>query len=556
MKKLYVLLSAAAVAVSASAQQLPNAGFEEGWAPLAPWTSTGNTKTEPSIGDKTPLESCAPWVISNVIGMEGLGATLVGKKAEGYNSATSVQLTNTPNPFMEAQIVPGYMSFGTSWSTASVEFSFSGITPTKTDGGAFGGLDFAYRPDAVQFMYKSNSESSTIAAYSWKGQWSQADVPGNIVMASTGSPTTATMIDRDRNILGMETPQGGAVTKSDDAELIAKYVGTIGTAAEWTKYQHDLEYLSDAAPAKFNLVFSAGDYFSTTPVKDLSLTVDDVKLIYYSRLDAITVGGVAVPGFASDTYDYDLSSVKCPDAEDIVCTLKGKGHTAQAFVSVDKAKGTAAVTVFCPSEAYADEDGEFKHVYHLQFAADAEPVTGDPKIFEGTLDINLAGSPIDTNGAKYEVHLIDNGNGTCDLRLPNFQLALVPGGDPLPLGDISVENVAMTTSGNATDYSGTKENLSLASGAIIADVKCSGTETDGKLVMTINVDWKQDGGGVIPILVVFNGTHVGTTGVIDVEISDTEAPVEYYDLNGRRLHNPERGIVIRRQGNKVSKVIL
>jgi len=547
MKKIYVLLYAAAVAMSASAQQLPNAGFEEGWAACTPWTSVGNEKTN----GETP----APWVISQVIGMKGTGATTVGVKAEGYNSATAVQLTNTPNPYMDSQIVPGYVSFGTSWSTAKVVF-LGGIKPTEMDGGAFGGLDFTYRPDAVQFMYKSNSESSTVVAYSWKGHWTQADVPGEIKLLS--SPSTATMIDRDRNILGMETPTGGAVTKDADAALIAKYVGTIGVAANWTKYQHELEYLSDATPAKFNLVLSAGDYFNSTPVKDLSLTVDDVKLIYYSRLDKITVAGTDVPGFASDTYDYDLSSVKCPDAEDIVCTIKGKGHTAETFVSVDKAKGTATVTVSTPGEAYTDEDGEFKHVYHLQFAADSEPVTGNPKIFEGTLTISMMGSDIPTGDTKYEVHLTDNGDGTCDLRLPNFQLAM-GGGDPMPLGDITVENVTMTVSGNTTTYTGHKDDLTLGDGenlVIVADVDCDGTETDGKLVMNINVGWKMDADTTVPIMVVFNGEHVGTSAVIDIEVSPEDAPVEYYDLNGRLLLNPEHGLVIRRQGNKVTKVIL
>lgn len=56
------------------------------------------------------------------------------------------------------------------------------------------------------------------------------------------------------------------------------------------------------------------------------------------------------------------------------------------------------------------------------------------------------------------------------------------------------------------------------------------------------------------------GTAVppSTTGVeeIAVEGNDSEAPVEFYDLNGRRVSNPANGLYIRRQGNSVTKVII
>ena len=44
-------------------------------------------------------------------------------------------------------------------------------------------------------------------------------------------------------------------------------------------------------------------------------------------------------------------------------------------------------------------------------------------------------------------------------------------------------------------------------------------------------------------------------GVTDVEAAEN-APVEYYNLQGVRVANPDAGLYIRRQGNKVSKVII
>lgn len=44
------------------------------------------------------------------------------------------------------------------------------------------------------------------------------------------------------------------------------------------------------------------------------------------------------------------------------------------------------------------------------------------------------------------------------------------------------------------------------------------------------------------------------SGIDDVEVSDEELPVEYYNLQGVRVINPTPGIYIQRQGNKVRKI--
>lgn len=47
-----------------------------------------------------------------------------------------------------------------------------------------------------------------------------------------------------------------------------------------------------------------------------------------------------------------------------------------------------------------------------------------------------------------------------------------------------------------------------------------------------------------------------TTGVENVVVEGADAPVEYFNLQGVRVENPEKGIFIKRCGSKVSKVIL
>lgn len=48
----------------------------------------------------------------------------------------------------------------------------------------------------------------------------------------------------------------------------------------------------------------------------------------------------------------------------------------------------------------------------------------------------------------------------------------------------------------------------------------------------------------------------GSTAITDIEAADENAPVEYYNLQGVRVENPSNGLYIRRQGNKVTKVII
>lgn len=61
--------------------------------------------------------------------------------------------------------------------------------------------------------------------------------------------------------------------------------------------------------------------------------------------------------------------------------------------------------------------------------------------------------------------------------------------------------------------------------------------------------WKNSQPGQITLPEGYNGVH-------DVIVDEDDAPVEYFNLQGVRVTNPEHGLFIRRQGNKTTKVIL
>lgn len=446
MRKFYITLLAMVLTLPAVAQQIPNAGFGLSWVDCVPWTSSGNEKTQ-----GTTPES---WTISHVIGMSGLGATVVGEKADGYESMSAVKIYNMHNSMMESQKVPGYITLGTTWSTSTV--SFSPFGPANMDGGTFGGIEFTGRPEKITFMYKferatENDQPANAIAYLWKGTYTQKDVPGEIKMSG---PSTIDMVDRDRNILGIETAKGGEVTKTDDAELIAVGKTVITeTTTDWVKGEIVFDYKSEATPEKLNIIFAANDYFSSDNITEgNALTVDNIKAVY----------------------------------------------------------------------------------------------AGEKQQYDGKLVIDMSGTSLTgPDGIDKSVIITKTSDTTCSFLLPNLSLGV------MELGDIKVDEVNMTTEDGKTTYTGEVKGMSLVDGAIIADVNISGTsDAEGKISMTIDVLWEG-----INIKCTFNGALAGS-GISSIVADDANAPVEYFNLQGARVENPTPGLYIRRQGNKVSRIII
>lgn len=537
MKKIFTsLFAATAVALTVGAQQLPNNGFEEAWVDCVPWTSTGNTTAEGT----TPTS----WKVSNTVGTKlgssYLGKTSVAKKVAGYKSESAVNLFNKS---VAGQVIPGYFGLGTPWATAS---SAAGANKA---GGEFGGIEFVYRPDAIQFMYQSSGDQQpTVVAYTWNGKFVQKDVSGNIV--TNGKPTKVDMVDRDRNVIGMtDAPQGGEVTEK--GTLVALINSRLEeSTTDWTKGEFEFTYSDAAAPEKINVVFAAGDYFSTSPAKDNTLTVDDVKLIYYSRLKSLKVNGVDVPEFAPDTYEYNVDAEMLVDASAIAAECMGNSGSAKADVALDAANNKATVTVTNSNVGGTDVDGEESHVYTLNF----KPAQQEENIliYNGILKIEMDGEDISSGGIESPLQLIPNADYTeCNLILPEKAL-----GDGF--GDIKVDNVKMTKNGGITDFNGFVKGLTLMGGVIVADAVVTGTcDAEGNIDLLIDVTWDNEGTPT-PIKVTFNGKGkpIPTSAVEAIESDDVNAPAEYFTIQGYKVNgnNLANGFYIVRKGNKVSKI--
>lgn len=357
--------------------------FSGDWETCIPWDSEGNTKasgTQPK-----------GWHISNVQTL--LGAVVAGDKAEGSNGTTvAVKLTNQD---LSGQKIPAYMSLGTPWATAETYFS----KVRKADGGVFGGLDFTYRPDAISFDYQRDNskkkENATAIAYLWKGTWTQTNVPGNTAVgfAGYGTATKVTMTNRDRNVLGNETSAtlGDKPAKpSKDAKLIAKLEQPISesTNGTWKSMTIPFTYNDKTAvPEYINVIFAANDYFGDRNgiVAGNSLTIDNVKLVYYHALNSLTYNGTPVANFAEGTTEYTLNGKLVEDFDKVKFTIKGVGATYD--VAKDEVNNVATITV--KGNDY-DVNPSSKTVYTIKF--------------DGTVGINgITTSTTTANGAIYDL---------------------------------------------------------------------------------------------------------------------------------------------------------
>lgn len=368
MKKQLLTLALLAVAGTAGAQQLPNGSFDDGdWVTCTPFTGGAYKKT---IG-KCPVS----WTISHVIGANGTGKKEVGRQEPNGNTGSAVKIYNTTtagNP------VPGYLTLGTTWSTAKVE-SFVPMVVSDKDGGTFGGISFKYKPDALEFYFKrsitgANVQSSFIA-YLWNGTVTQNNVP--VSSPATGSPKKYNMPNRDIFVLRKDDLTAscqGDKNPTNPTHLIASLEEyTTETTDAWTKKTYEFKY-NDAykaeTPEFINVIFAASDYFNSSNVTDgVSLSIDDVKLIYYKHLKSLTIDGTTPSTFVGDETQNNTNEVNI-DASDKYYTEGCISATAAgAGAKVNETYNPS--TYVCTLKVTAG-DGEVKN-YNIQFGV---PCTG------------------------------------------------------------------------------------------------------------------------------------------------------------------------------------
>lgn len=413
-----MMLASAGMMANAQQEQtqLPNGNFDGTWVDCKP--------------DGSNVVGIQPegWMASSVYKM-GIKEKLVfqdNNREQSGDNAFSVRLENlwVGVKFLNMGAnAPGYITLGTSWAYGDI--ANVGKPNDTSDGGAYGGIKFEYKPDALSLWVKRThgtekpTEKASVIFYSWKGQTSS-----EVITGLSSNPVKINMVDREKDVLGMI--QDG-VTKTD-FELISTSENYIeGDITEWTQFTYPITYVSDGTPEKINVILSSSDYFDRSQLgKDNKFWVDDVEFVYYSTLENLSTADETLT-LTDVTFDeegvatFQMESKIFPTAESVSYTAKSQFATVD--VEVLKEQGLVKVTV--SNQGGKDVDGLTKHVYNLQYAegtSGVESVAGDGvKVYAaaGCVVVEGAEGVAQVYTADGKQVAVESVNGKAEIALAN-----------------------------------------------------------------------------------------------------------------------------------------
>ena len=146
-------------------------------------------------------------------------------------------------------------------------------------------------------------------------------------------------------------------TEYHEPEASGTYTNVVARAAdstieetgdEWTRislpFDYD-SYISNGVEQKAILVTISTNAGAGKGSDGDSLFVDDLELIYNSKLSSLSVSGTAVEGFSPDITSYDISAASTISATDIEAVADGCDATVTTEVEENDSGVTATITV-------------------------------------------------------------------------------------------------------------------------------------------------------------------------------------------------------------------
>ena len=210
------------------------------------------------------------------------------------------------------EISPSWVTLGRPWSY--LKGTDTGTATAGTDGG----INFTHRPDTMSVWikrYAPTPENFNLVYYAWKGT-----AKGHKYKAKSGGCQDAgEHIDEESDIRRVVKENINSCGTDVEAEQVAEgYYGDCGNKgtkitygkqyANWTEIKVPIVYTKDVAPEKMNIILSASPYPEGRRTDGLNegnyMIVDDLSLIYSSKIHELRLGGEKYSEFTANKYEY------------------------------------------------------------------------------------------------------------------------------------------------------------------------------------------------------------------------------------------------------------
>ena len=362
-------------------QQVPNPGFED-------WSGAKfDDKIQP-----------ASWNASNVTQL-GYKFNFTHQEA-GHTGKYSlmVQDQKVGVEGIKEETSPGYFSLGQPWVYLKDILSIKQATA-----GTYGGINWTHRPDSMSVWIKrtgdnTDKEDFYLLYYAWNGT-AQADSYKN----KEGGCTSVSYTNEESDI--RQALNGNECGTDQFANQIAEGMWRERkTYGEWTNIRVPIYYFNDDVPTMMNIIFSASNYPNFRANDGLyagnSLYVDDVELIYSSKIDKLYVREREWKAFDPNSAEEQVYSVGKATEIPAVFGVRGVG-------AITNARGT---TVNFPGRKLSDKEFVIKQ---------QGTIDGDPMIIQVTAE---DGSNTTTYKIKF-VSVASNNARLADIQVNGTNIA-------------------------------------------------------------------------------------------------------------------------------------
>lgn len=314
MKKFYTTFVAFIVLIftgitSVSAQQVPNPGFED-------WSGAQfDGKIQPK-----------DWYGSN-ISQAGMNFNLTNREA-GHSGSYSIMVKDTEVGALGiTELSPGYFSLGKPWSW------IKGLDTGTATAGTSGGINWKHRPDTMSVWIKRSGpnvdkEDFYLLYYAWSGT-----AKGEKYKAKGGDCSSVSQTNEESDIrLALDANVCGTTQKANQiAEGMWREKKEYG---EWTNIRVPIYYFNDDVPEMMNIIFSASNYPNFRAkdglYKDNALYVDDVEMIYSSKIDKLYIKDREWKAFDPNSAEEQVYSVGKATEIPSIFGVRGAGTLTNA----------------------------------------------------------------------------------------------------------------------------------------------------------------------------------------------------------------------------------